>query len=107
MIGDAFEGVAERVYACVLHLYPADYRSRFSAEMQTTFRQVLGEGRVARAFAGIALAEIATLLCAVAGEWVAKLTSDRTIRGRRLPDCRMMRPPGVTREQWAAGLDSD
>jgi len=38
---------------------------------------------------------------------VAKLTSDRTIRGRRLPDCRMMRPPGVTRQQWAAGLDFD
>jgi hypothetical protein len=33
-------------------------------------------------------------------EWLAKLTTDRSVRGRYLPDLRMMRPVGVSRELW-------
>ena len=29
-------------------------------------------------------------------EWIAKLTTDKSVRGRVLPDLVMMRPPGVT-----------
>jgi hypothetical protein len=35
-------------------------------------------------------------------EWLAKLTTEETVRGRSLPDLRMMRPAGVSREVWFA-----
>jgi len=36
-------------------------------------------------------------------EWIAKLTTSSSVRGRFLPDLRMMRPPGVPRGLWFAG----
>jgi hypothetical protein len=36
-------------------------------------------------------------------ESIAKLTTDKSIRGRALPDLMMMRPAGVTREVHFAG----
>jgi uncharacterized membrane protein YbaN (DUF454 family) len=37
-------------------------------------------------------AELAGLLTGATAEWIAKLTSDSSVRGRSLPDLRMMRP---------------
>jgi len=45
-------------------------------------------------------AELAGLLTGAAAEWIAKLTSDSSVRGRVLPDVRMMRPAGMPRELW-------
>jgi hypothetical protein len=40
-------------------------------------------------------------------EWLAKLTTEESVRGRSLPDPRMMRPVGVTRELWFASLERE
>jgi hypothetical protein len=84
-----------RVFDALLALYPADYRVRFAAEMRATFA---ADGR--RVWV-----EIAGLLRAIVVEWTAKLTADTTARARHLPDCRKMRPAGVTRAEWARGLE--
>jgi hypothetical protein len=54
-------------------------------------------------------AELAGLLAGAAAEWIAKLTSDRWVRARSLPDLRMMRPAGMPRELWFGriGCSSD
>jgi hypothetical protein len=39
------------------------------------------------------MAESTGLVLGVAVEWIAKLMSDQSARGRSLPDCRKMRPP--------------
>jgi hypothetical protein len=83
----------KRAYETLLGLYPADYRARFAAEMLSTFEKV-AEGR--------AFAELTGLLTGTAAEWFAKLTTDSSIRGRCLPDLRMMRPPGVPQSVWFA-----
>jgi hypothetical protein len=96
----------ERAYESALRLYPADYRARFAGEMLTAFEEAVtdhhGAGTVASA--RFVLAELAALASGIGAEWLAKLTSDNAARGRCLPDCRMMRPAGVTCEEWAAGL---
>jgi hypothetical protein len=86
-----------RVYEALLGLYPADFRARFAAEMRGAFAQVGGDR------SRLCL-ELAGLVRGLAAEWTAKLVADPVDRGRRLPDCRMMRPPGVTRAEWARGL---
>ena len=43
------------------------------------------------------------LAAGAAAEWAAKLTTEPSVRGRSLPDVRMMRPAGVPREVWFAG----
>jgi hypothetical protein len=45
-----------------------------------------------------ALKELNGVLGGAAAEWFAKLTTDRSMRGRSLPDRLMMRPPGVSWE---------
>jgi hypothetical protein len=86
-----------RVYEMLLALYPADFRARFSAEMRGAFAEVGDDRR------RVCL-ELGGLLRGLALEWTAKFVADPADRGRRLPDCRMMRPPGVTRAEWARGL---
>jgi hypothetical protein len=87
----------ERVYEIVLALYPADYQARFADEVRATFASVDSGCRRA-------CLELAGLLRGLVVEWAAKLTSDAAARGRHLPDCRKMRPAGVTRAEWARGL---
>ena len=86
----------------MLRLYPADYRQRFAAEMHATFREALGERRQGVRFT---IAECGSDVLGAALEWFSKLTTDAATRGRRLPDCRLMRPAGVTRQEWAFGLE--
>ena len=91
-----------RLYGLALHLYPVDYRARFSREMAVTFRMALDEGRHPRS---LLLTELSGVVLGAVREWLSKLTSDRAARGRSLPDCRQMRPAGVTPQEWAAGLE--
>jgi hypothetical protein len=81
----------KRAYVALLGLYPYDYRSAFAAEMLAAFERVGPERH---------RAELAGLLTGAAAEWIAKLTSDRSVRARILPDLRMMRPAGMPRELW-------
>jgi hypothetical protein len=90
------------VYSAALRLYPADYQARFAAEMRATFREALAAHRQAVRFT---IAECGHVLLGAGREWLSKLTTDRVTRGRCLPDCRLMRPVGVTPQEWAGGLD--
>ena len=81
----------KRAYAAVLKLYPYDFRAAFAAEMLAAFSAVGADRRGA---------ELAGLLTGAAAEWIAKLTSDKSVRARTLPDLRMMRPAGMPRELW-------
>lgn len=96
----------ERVYNVALRLYPYDYRARFGAEMLASFRTIVRGGRAQglAVFIACVVREAAGLAAAIAREWALKWTTDPVSRARVLPDCRRMRPVGVTRAEWAAGL---
>lgn len=87
-------------YRALLRLYPADYRAMFAAEMAGTFDQ-LAEYR--QRFRYALLTELTSVIIGAAAEWIAKWTTDASLRGRALPDLRMMRPPGVPKELWFRG----
>ena len=86
----------KRAYRTLLSLYPYDFRAAFAAEMLAAFTSVEARRRPA---------ELAGLLTGAAAEWMAKLTSDNSVRGRGLPDLRMMRPAGMPRELWFASAE--
>ena len=94
----------KRAYVIPLRLYPRDYRAMFAQEMFRAF-----EIAATDASTFFVLKELLGLFKGALSEWVAKLTTDKTIRGRVLPDLVMMRPPGVAREVHFAGaiLDDD
>ena len=94
-----------RAYRILLLLYPADYRALFAAGMLNAFAKTAAErrGQGRAVFIRFALAELAGLTIGAGAEWIAKLTTETSVRGRCLPDLRMMRPPGVSRELWFAG----
>ena len=96
---------AEQAYRTLLRLYPGDYRALFAVEMQSAFERAAEEHRLLGRplFIRFLLSEFVGLLSGVGGEWIARLTTDSSVRGRCLPDLRMMRPPGVPRELWFAG----
>ena len=84
----------KRPYATLLRLYPRDYRAMFGVEMRQSFEMAANERRAA---------ELLGLVMGAVREWMAKLTTDRAVRGRVLPDLVMMRPPGVPKEVHFAG----
>lgn len=84
-----------RLYRILLRLYPYDYRVMFGPEVLE-----LAARRPMRI-------ELAGLLAGAVTEWLAKWTTDPAVRGRCLPDVRMMRPVGVTREAWFATPPQD
>ncbi len=88
-----------RAYKNLLRLYPYDYRALFAAEMLTAFEESAAERR---GF-GWAVAELTSVVAGAVTEWIAKFTTSDSIRGRCMPDWRMMRPTGVTQEAWSAG----
>ena len=90
---------ARRVYKALLRLYPRDYRAMFASEMLAAFEQAAA----AQHSRGFLLAELSSLLAGAASEWIAKLTTDDSVRGRLLPDRLLMRPPGVPWELHYAG----
>src|SRR5271166_5286173 len=91
-----------RVYKTFLRLYPRDFRDSFTSETLTAFHSSATERRSQGRFVYIrfALAELIGVLMGAGLEWVAKLTTDRSLRGRTLPDRLMMRPPGVPWEAY-------
>jgi hypothetical protein len=95
----------ERAYGTLLRLYPNDYRAVFATEMLSAFEQAAGARRLQPrlAFVRFLLSEFISLFIGAGAEWIAKLTTASSVRGRCLPDLRMMRPPGVPRELWFAG----
>ena len=95
----------KRTYTFLLQLYPRDYRAMFAREMRRAFEITAGERRaMGRAsFIRFGAAELIGLSKGAVKEWIAKLTTDKSIRGRVLPDLVMMRPPGVTQEVHFAG----
>ena len=98
--------LTEAAFAALVRLFPADYRIYLGDPMARTFEQSARDVRkrgVARV--RFVAREFVALAGAIATEWISKLTSDRATRFRALPDCRMMRPAGVARQQWLAGLD--
>ena len=88
-----------------LRLYPADYRDRFGAEMTGAFVAAAQEHRhgVGR-FTRFVAMELANVLWTASVEWIDKATSDRSWRGRSMPDPRAMRPPGIARSEWLRDL---
>ena len=93
-----------RLLACICGTYPADFRARFASDMLATIDHALASIPDSKARALWVVRESAGLACGAACEWMAKLASDPLVRARALPDCRYMRPVGMTRAQWAAGL---
>jgi hypothetical protein len=95
----------KRACGTLLRLYPTDFRTRFAAEMLSTFEEAATERSKQGMLCSIhfASAELLGLLMGAAAEWMAKLSTDGAVRGRCLPDLRMMRPPGVTKKLWFAG----
>ena len=84
-----------RVFERLIAWYPADYRARFAAEMRAALGSVTRDRE---------WLELTGLLRGLVLEWTAKLTADAAVRARHLPDCRKMRPAGVTRAEWGRGL---
>jgi hypothetical protein len=97
-----------RAYRILLRLYPKDYRELFAAGMFDAFSEAAKERREQgwSAFIRFVVTESAGLMLGACTEWIAKVTTDTSVRGRCLPDLRMMRPPGVRRELWFAGADA-
>jgi len=99
-----------RAYSTLLRMYPRDYRAMFAREMRYSFAITVDEirlrGRVT--LLRFVAEELLGLAKGAGLEWIAKLTTDKSVRGRVLPDLVMMRPPGVTREvHFAAPLLDD
>jgi hypothetical protein len=92
-------------YRALLRLYPRDYRAMFAREMRNAFEITADETRARGRFALLRFVafELIGLIRGAASEWIAKLMTDRALRGRALPDLVMMRPPGVAREVHFAG----
>jgi hypothetical protein len=97
----------DRLYRAALRLYPADYRARFGREMRAAFEAAAHDARRrgSREYVAFVVAETMALTGGVCREWMVKLASDPAARARTLPDCRLMRPVGITRSEWIAGLD--
>jgi hypothetical protein len=88
----------KRAYEILLRLYPRDYRAMFAAEMSSAFEEASAERRRQgpAVYARFALAELMALAMGAGIEWIAKLTTDPSVRRRSLPDRLLMRPPGVS-----------
>lgn len=88
----------KRAYAILLRLYPRDYRARFSAEMLSAFEEGFQDRRRRGwgVYTRFATAELLGLATGAGIEWIAKLTTAASVRGRSLPDRLLMRPPGVS-----------
>jgi hypothetical protein len=92
----------KRIYVAFLRLYPRDYRTLFGAEMVAAFEEAAA-AHPGRGWIRFAATELMGLAIGAGAEWIAKLTSDSSIRGRNLPDTLLMRPPGVPRDVFYSG----
>jgi hypothetical protein len=95
----------KRAYELLLRLYPRDYRAMFATAMLSAFEDASAErrGQGWRVYAPFAIAELMGLAMGAGIEWIAKLTTDASVRGRSLPDRLLMRPPEVSWDAHFAG----
>ena len=86
-----------RAYQILLRLYPRDFRAAFITEMLPAFENSALERRAegTTVYLRFIFRELFGVLMGAAAEWIAKRTTDTSLRGRTLPDRLMMRPPGV------------
>jgi hypothetical protein len=96
--------MVRRLLVCVCRLYPADFRARFHDDMRTTIDLSVESIPDGRSRAVWAVREATGLAAGAIREWSAKFVGDPVARARALPDCRYMRPVGITRAEWGAGL---
>jgi len=91
-----------RMYETLLQLYPRDFRASFTSEMLRAFDSAAGDHRAhwQSAYIRFALLELIGVAMGAGKEWIAKLSTDSSLRGRSLPDRLMMRPPGVPWEAY-------
>jgi len=96
-------------YRSLLRLYPRDFRTWFGEEMSAAFEARAKECRAHgwAVFLGFACRELAGVLKGAAAEWSARSTTDPAVRARSVPDLRLMRPCGITREAWFARVCVD
>ena len=88
-------------YSMLLELYPRDFKASFRWEMMAAFDRASAECRqLHRGYVGFVSTEMAGLLIGAAAEWLAKLTTDATVRGRCVPDRLLMRPPGIPWDEF-------
>jgi hypothetical protein len=101
--------VIKPIYIVLLRLYPWDYTVAFAPEMLRTFQAASEEERRRGwvSFMGFLLTEFASLAIGVGAEWLAKFTTDESVRGRRLPDLRRMRPSKISQELWFAAAGGE
>ena len=99
--------MTKSVYRALLSLYPWDYATAFSEDMEMAFEEACEEQerRGRWHFVRFATSELSSLVWGLGKEWLAKLTTEESVRGRSLPDLRRMRPVGITQEVWFASLD--
>lgn len=94
---------ARQAFDILLQLYPRDFRAKFATEMSIAFDDALENHGAGVPFAAV---ELFSLAAGAPMEWIAKLTTDASTRGRVLPDRLRMRPPGVSWEaHWGRGRD--
>jgi len=95
----------KRPYEILLRLYPRDYRARFGSEMSNAFEEAASDRRQlgGSVYARFVIAELVGLMIGAGIEWIVKLTTDASVRGRSLPDLLLMRPPGVSWEAHYRG----
>jgi hypothetical protein len=88
----------KRAYEFLLRLYPRDYRAMFATEMSSAFEEASAErrGQGRGVYVRFVMAELMELTIGAGVEWIAKLSTDSSVRGRSLPDRLLMRPPGVS-----------
>jgi len=91
-----------RVYETLLRLYPRDFRAPFTSEMLRAFDSAASDRRAQGqpSYIRFALTELIGVVMSAGREWLAKLSTDSSMRGRSLPDRLMMRPPGVPWEAY-------
>jgi hypothetical protein len=78
-----------QVCRAAVGLYPYDFRAVFAADMLATLDERASRFR-----------DLISIVSGAAREWFVKLTTDRYVRARCLPDVRMMRPAGISKEIW-------
>ena len=93
----------KRTYRYLVRLYPKDFQYGFSTEMFETFDQAIDERRGLQVIPFV-LREAWACMRGAYLEWIAKLTTDKSIRTRYLPDLRMMPLPWVSRESRRRSL---
>ncbi len=84
---------AKWLYRALLRLYPEDYAATFASEMMAAFEK--GWEEHSRRFPSLlrfASMEFAGLIAGAATEWMAKLTTNRSVRDRNLSELRFAGP---------------